>query len=273
MGRPLYKNTYKKIASLKSNRRICYDIISTLYFATIWLWMFLDCGPNYISFFYYLTNWGWTLVLIFFISATAIDLLRFKEQHVPLLLINICLLVRELGISLESVIVPFFWMIVYPKEPWRSILWEIQMHGVGLVYLCFDYIIRISIFSSLSKRSLFIVSILYILVNCYVVVKLGVTIYPGITYNTWESWIVVSIAIILVLVAHQVASLITICMLIKNSIFKSHEEAPLVVKCTRLFQKANELRKKEILRRRFGSILIYSKDTPNKRDSREDYYK
>ncbi|CUV06669.1 unnamed protein product [Cryptosporidium hominis] len=245
----------KKVTS-NAKLRLVYDALSVIYFSVLWMMMFLDCGPNYFSFFYYLTNWGCTSTLIFYFIATLVDYERLVKVNVSTRLIHSCTFVRELSISLQSVIVPFFWIIVYPKEKWRSITWEVQMHGMGLIFICIDYLIRTSNFSSLSSKNLFMVVLSYLTLNYFVVNKLETMIYPGITYNTVESWIVVTLAIALVLIAHQLASIITICLVVKNKIWRKYEKDDFVSKSIKIVQKAQKLRHKDGVRKRLGSIFV-----------------
>ncbi|KAH8584299.1 multi-pass transmembrane [Cryptosporidium sp. chipmunk genotype I] len=236
--------------------RLVYDVFSVTYFSILWTMMFLDCGPNYFSFFYYLTNWGCTSTLIFYFIATLVDYERLMKVNVSTKLIHSCTFVRELSVSLQSVIVPFFWIIVYPQERWRSITWEVQMHGMGLIFICIDYLIRVSNFSSLSSKNLFMVVLSYLALNYFVVNKLETMIYPGITYNTVESWLVVILAIALVLTAHQLASIITICLVVKNKIWRKYEKDDFVSKSIKIVQKAQKLRNKDGIRKRLGSIFV-----------------
>ncbi|KAF7457035.1 multi-pass transmembrane protein [Cryptosporidium felis] len=245
-----------KVVVSNAKLRLIYDIFSVCYFATLWKMMFLDCGPNYLTFFYYLTNWGLTSTLLFYIVATLVDYERLFKVNVSTRLIHSCTFIRELSVSLQSVIVPFFWIIVYPKEKWRSITWEVQMHGAGLVFICIDYLIRVSNFSSLSSRSLFMVVFSYLTLNYFVVNKLETMIYPGITYNTVESWLVVTLAIVLVLLAHQIASIITICLVVKNKIWKKYEKDHFVRKSIKIIQTAQKLKNKDGIRKRLGSIFV-----------------
>ncbi|OII73137.1 uncharacterized protein cubi_02368 [Cryptosporidium ubiquitum] len=243
-------------ANSNAKLRLFYDVLSLAYFSVLWMMMFLDCGPNYFSFFYYLTNWGCTSTLIFYFIATLVDYERLVKVNVSTNLIHSCTFVRELSVSLQSVIVPFFWIIVYPQERWRSIIWEVQMHGMGLIFICVDYLIRLSNFSSLSSKNLFMVVLSYLALNYFVVNKLETMIYPGITYNTIESWLVVILAILLVLTAHQLASIITICLVVKNKIWRKYEKDDFVSKSIKIVQKAQKFRKKDGIRKRLGSIFI-----------------
>lgn len=248
-------DTYKN-ASSNAKIRLIYDILLVIYFTTLWFLMFIDCGPNYFTFFYYLTNWGLTSTLLFFISATLVDYERLTRVTVSSTLIYICTFLRELSVSLQSVIVPFFWIIVYSKERWRRVSWECQVHGMGLLFTCIDYTIRMSNFSSLSSKNLFMVVLSYLTLNYFVVSKLETMIYPGITYNTLESWLVVSSAIILVLLAHQLASIIAMCLLIKDKLWQRHKNDHFIRKVIKVVQKAQEIRKKGSVRKRLGSIFV-----------------
>ncbi|KAJ1613013.1 hypothetical protein OJ253_318 [Cryptosporidium canis] len=250
----IVEGTEKVISNAKL--RLVYDVFSAIYFSVLWTMMFLDCGPNYFSFFYYLTNWGCTSTVLFYYIATLVDFERLVKVNVSTKLIHSCTFVRELSVSLQSVIVPFFWVIVYPQERWRSIIWEVQMHGMGLVFICIDYLIRVSNFSSLSSKNLFMVVLSYLTLNYFVVNKLETMIYPGITYNTIESWLVVTLAIALVLAAHQLASIITICLVVKNKIWRKYEKDDFVSKSIKIVQKAQKLRYKEGVRKRLGSIFV-----------------
>ncbi|KAH8739352.1 hypothetical protein FG386_000324 [Cryptosporidium ryanae] len=244
-----------KVAS-RAKMRLIYDIFSVCYFTTIWMMMFLDCGPNYFSFFYYLTNWGWTSTLLFYIVATLVDFERYTKVNVSFPLIYMCTFLRELSVSLQSVIVPFFWIIVYPKEKWRSITWEVQMHGMGLVFICIDYLIRVSNFSTLTTGNLFSVVFSYLILNYVVVNKLETMIYPGITYNTLESWLVVGLAMALVLIAHRIAVIFTMCISLKDKIWRKYKDDHFLKKSLRTIKKAQELRKTHGVRRRLGSIFV-----------------
>ncbi|KAH7649562.1 hypothetical protein FG379_001188 [Cryptosporidium bovis] len=240
----------------RAKMRLIYDVLSVCYFATDWMIMFLDCGPNYFSFFYYLTNWGWTSTLLFYIVATLVDYERCTRVNVSFPLIYMCTFLRELSVSLQSVIVPFFWIIVYPKERWRPIHWEVQMHGMGLVFICIDYLIRVSNFSTLTTANLLTVVFSYLVLNYLVVNKLETMIYPGITYNTLESWLVVGLAMVLVLIAHQIAVIATMCISLKDKIWSKHKDDHFVKKSLRIIKKAQELRKTHGVRKRLGSIFV-----------------
>lgn len=125
-----------------------------LYMSTVFWILFRASSPWY-EFFFYLTLQGWTLELIYFSYSLYLDLLS-RWYGGPDYLSRIskaaAQALSELVFALQVVIVMFFWLVVYPQEKWRSIPWELNCHGVGLILMVGDYLYRFTGFSLRNHR-------------------------------------------------------------------------------------------------------------------------
>lgn len=114
-----------------------------------------------VSFFYYLTDWGWLAVTAYFVYSFYLDSL--PDCHpLPAKPLAIAGTLSEVAFSLQVVVVCMFWLVVYPQETWRNVYRELILHGSGLFLMIADYATRLTRFRMLSHRALLLFGAFYV---------------------------------------------------------------------------------------------------------------
>lgn len=137
--------------------------IVVLYLSVIFYIMFRASNPWY-EFFYYLTLQGWTLELVYFSFSLYLDLLvRIYGNPDAISRVSkaAAQALSELVFAVQVVIVMFFWLVVYPQETWRSVMWELNCHGMGLLLMVADYLYRFTGFSLRNHKYIVVFALLY----------------------------------------------------------------------------------------------------------------
>lgn len=159
------------------------------YLAVIFGIMFRASDPWY-EFFYYLTLQGWTLELVYFMYSLYLDLLARwygSADCISKVSKAAAQALSEVVFATQVVIVLFFWGVVYPQEPWRPILWELNCHGAGLVLIVGDYLYRFTGFSLRHNKYILAFAAGYSTLHIFVVVYLERQIYPGMDFKSLKS--------------------------------------------------------------------------------------
>lgn len=206
-------NKIKSLCELNFQyRTLLRKLAAVIYMSFMWWRMYVDCVPH-ITFFKYLTNWGWTIELIYFTYALYLDIKARRCYGWQMLKSSeraICQGLSEAAFALQMVVVPFFWLIVYPRsEEERLVWWDIQFHGVGLALLVVDYMYRFMRFSMRSHKYVLSIAIVYSIIHISTVKYSGEPIYPGIHFEDAESFIIFILGLSTVVLSHKLAYLIS----------------------------------------------------------------
>eukprot|EP01057_Protomagalhaensia_wolfi_P006013 Protomagalhaensia_wolfi_Nauph_80__6012@NODE_81_length_3890_cov_11_914568_g62_i0_p1_GENE_NODE_81_length_3890_cov_11_914568_g62_i0NODE_81_length_3890_cov_11_914568_g62_i0_p1_ORF_typecomplete_len260_score39_75Far17a_AIG1/PF04750_14/7_5e12_NODE_81_length_3890_cov_11_914568_g62_i019402719 len=164
-----------------------------------------DCSPWY-SYFKYLTIWGWTLVQVYFIYTLYLDLMgRWNgPEGVSQVATAFAQAMSELAFAVQVVVTSFFWFWIYPLEPWRNIAWEINMHGVGLILMIFDYLYRFAGFNLRNLKFVYAFAGFYTAIHLFSVWASGEPIYPGMDFTNTYSFVVFLSGLTTVVMTHKV---------------------------------------------------------------------
>eukprot|EP01071_Lankesteria_metandrocarpae_P014908 Lankesteria_metandrocarpae@DN9134_c0_g1_i1.p1 len=186
--------------------------ILVLYMSFVWYRQLVVCDWSLTMFFKYITMWGYTIELIYFAYALYLDFYSHYTGHseqASVIARTSCHALSELAFALQFVVTLFFWTAVYPNESWRPVYWEVQVHGLGLVFLILDYLYRTAGFSLKNHRYILAVTIAYSCLHIAVVLHTGTAIYPGLNFNNVYSYVLFVTAVSTIVFAHKIAYLIS----------------------------------------------------------------
>lgn len=185
--------------------------LAVIYLSTMWIWMFCLCHPR-ISFFKYLTNWGWTFECMYFWYMLMMDVYARRLNswsRLPLGFRAAGETLFDLTFACQIVVVLFFWVVVFPADTERNILWDIQFHGVGLTLMIVDYFYRFMKFSLRNHKYIMAFGASYACMHIFAVRTTGVPIYPGIHFRDLRSFIIFLSGLTTLVLTHKIAYLIT----------------------------------------------------------------
>lgn len=190
------------------------------YLAVIFYIMFRASNPWY-EFFYYLTLQGWTLELVYFSFSLYLDILvRIYGSPDAISRVSkaAAQAMSELVFAVQVVIVMFFWIVVYPQETWRSVLWELNCHGMGLLLMVADYLYRFTGFSLRNHKYIVVFALLYSALYAFVVLYLKRQVYPGMDFRSVRSALVFLAGLSTVVFTHKIFYLISNWRWIKEDV-------------------------------------------------------
>lgn len=193
------------------NKSVFFESLIVLYLSLILLIVFRASNFWY-EFFFYLTLQGWALELIYFAYSLFIDVLfhPYRQQSGATSFAEIAAgALAELVFVLQIVIVVFFWTVVYPQEQWRSIIWEFNCHGMGLLLIGADYLYRCRGFSLRNHKYIISFSVFYTCLYMFVVLYLKRQVYPGIDFRSTRSMVIFSAGLLSALLIHKAFYIIT----------------------------------------------------------------
>eukprot|EP01053_Blabericola_migrator_P011259 Blabericola_migrator_1__11258@NODE_662_length_6980_cov_203_907565_g483_i0_p3_GENE_NODE_662_length_6980_cov_203_907565_g483_i0NODE_662_length_6980_cov_203_907565_g483_i0_p3_ORF_typecomplete_len358_score64_36Far17a_AIG1/PF04750_14/1_5e11_NODE_662_length_6980_cov_203_907565_g483_i034404513 len=212
---PSTRSLKKALLNHKKLKRI-YDVnhewksvsskmLVNIYMAVIAYVFLLDCHPWY-TYFKYLTIWGWTLVQVYFVFTLYLDLLgRYRgPEGVSEVARAVAQALSELSFAVQVVVTAFFWFCIYPQEPWRNIAWEVNMHGVGLMLMIFDYLYRFAGFQLRNLRFVYGFAAFYTVIHLASVWLSGEPIYPGMDFTNVYSFVVFLSGLTTVVATHKI---------------------------------------------------------------------
>uniref|UniRef100_A0A0G4FL68 Uncharacterized protein n=1 Tax=Chromera velia CCMP2878 TaxID=1169474 RepID=A0A0G4FL68_9ALVE len=171
----------------------------------------------------FFTNWGWALVIFHAWMAAVINarhlVLKTKgEDHwnrhsskpSPFWAYwhTAGVVVFQLALVAEVCIVILYWTLLWPMVARRMGDWtqeliqNLQVHGVGLIYTIYEFFEnRLPMYKRHAAISIAL-GILYVTVNFAVTVDWGTPVYPVLTWEDWQSGVVVLMAAVLMTSVH-----------------------------------------------------------------------
>ncbi|KAF8819380.1 hypothetical protein IE077_001091 [Cardiosporidium cionae] len=193
----------------------------TMYFGIFLVWSFSLSKPNYWAYFAYLTYWGWILEFAYFVfslvldiythlSKTAVTRVVMEEQQKNLRRKLTQQMLAELVFVVQIVIVLFYWTVVFPQSDVNlsDLWWDLQFHGVGLLFILLDYAYR-KIYGFSLRNHKYIISFGVTYLTCHIAVVLysGQPIYPGVHFRDARSFIITLAALSTMVFTHKIVYL------------------------------------------------------------------
>lgn len=190
-------------------KSVTIKIIINIYMLVIAYIFAKDCTPWY-TYFKYLTIWGWTLIQLYFWYTLYLDLMgRWNgPDGVSEVATAFAQALSELAFAVQVVVTAFFWFCIYPQEPWRYIAWEINMHGVGLMLMIFDYLYRFAGFQLRNLKFVYAFAGFYTVIHLFSVWASGEPIYPGMDFTNAYSFVIFLSGLTTVVLTHKIFYLI-----------------------------------------------------------------
>mmetsp|Transcript_10474 Transcript_10474/g.25342 ORF Transcript_10474/g.25342 Transcript_10474/m.25342 type:complete len:306 (+) Transcript_10474:166-1083(+) len=198
----------------------------TVYFI-VWFFMGFDLAPSAL-YFCFLTNWGWTLSLAYFAFATVHNWYVWREEmgerrigsegdsallleqsQARLRLHKTITLLFEIALPLEIVIASLFWLVVWPVLHEEHILdhgfplyINLNLHAVGLGLLAIEFLQHQIPFFSRHLIVSLLLGAVYCPINAGATFLTGKPLYPVLTWQDWNSAILVVVAFLAQTVFH-----------------------------------------------------------------------
>eukprot|EP01054_Gregarina_sp_Poly1_P001288 Gregarina_sp_Poly_1__1287@NODE_1314_length_4412_cov_268_398849_g888_i0_p2_GENE_NODE_1314_length_4412_cov_268_398849_g888_i0NODE_1314_length_4412_cov_268_398849_g888_i0_p2_ORF_typecomplete_len398_score33_64Far17a_AIG1/PF04750_14/5_3e02Far17a_AIG1/PF04750_14/8_7e10_NODE_1314_length_4412_cov_268_398849_g888_i01201313 len=190
-------------------KSVTIKIAISVYMLVVAYMFAIECHPWY-TYFKYLTIWGWTLVQLYFLYTLYLDLMgRWNgPEGVSEVATVFAQALSELAFAVQVVVTAFFWFCIYPQEPWRFIGWEINMHGVGLTLMIFDYLYRFAGFQLRNLKFVYAFAGFYTTIHLFSVWASGEPIYPGMDFTNVYSFVIFLSGLTTVVLTHKVFYLI-----------------------------------------------------------------
>eukprot|EP01055_Gregarina_sp_Pseudo9_P000736 Gregarina_sp_Pseudo_9__735@NODE_146_length_3958_cov_19_482266_g134_i0_p2_GENE_NODE_146_length_3958_cov_19_482266_g134_i0NODE_146_length_3958_cov_19_482266_g134_i0_p2_ORF_typecomplete_len415_score67_71Far17a_AIG1/PF04750_14/2e10_NODE_146_length_3958_cov_19_482266_g134_i027133921 len=188
-------------------KSVTSKFIINVYMLVIAYLFLRECHPWY-TYFKYLTIWGWTLVQLYFMYTLYLDLMGRWKAGVSEVATAFAQALSELAFAVQVVVTAFFWFCIYPQEPWRYIPWEINMHGVGLTLMIFDYLYRFAGFQLRNLKFVYAFAGFYTSIHLFSVWASGEPIYPGMDFTNVYSFVIFLSGLTTVVLTHKIFYLI-----------------------------------------------------------------
>ena len=163
----------------------------------------------------FLTNWGlhFTFISISLNYQASNDQKQNPDKVSGFMFIKwrLAVIMYEIAICTEIVLSILFWLLLWkpPKEYTFKTYFAIWTHSSPLAFLLIDFWMQRWIFRLNRAWIVFVVGIVYAIVNFSYVKLYGIPIYPILPWNNTASIVLISVALGMILLSYAILTLLT----------------------------------------------------------------